>query len=95
MSEREQQEEKRAGAVRYRLVVEGELDEARAGWFGAVSLLAADGLTTMELDVADQAELHGIMRRVSDVNLRVVELARLPAGAGDGRGIEQTTSTGD
>jgi hypothetical protein len=68
--------------IGYRLVVEGELGPERAAWFGAVSLMASNGLTTMELDLADQADLHGLLRRVRDMNLRIIELTHLGGPAG-------------
>jgi hypothetical protein len=68
--------------IGYRLVVEGELGPERAAWFGAISLVASNGLTTMELDLADQADLHGLLRRVRDMNLRIIELTRLGGPAG-------------
>lgn len=65
---------------RYRLVVEGELAVERAGWFGAALLSAEGGLTTMLLLPADEPDLHGMLRRVRDLNLRIVELTRLGDG---------------
>jgi hypothetical protein len=69
--------------IGYRLVVEGELGPERGAWFGAISLVACNGLTTMELDLADQADLHGLLRRVRDMNLRIVELTRTGAPVSD------------
>jgi hypothetical protein len=66
-----------AATVAYRLVVEGEVGAEWQGWFGATSLFAAAGVTRMAIRVADQAELHGVLRRVHDMNLRLVELVRL------------------
>jgi hypothetical protein len=69
-----------AAPARYRLVLEGELAPERAAWFGAVSLAAADGVTTMHVDIADQPALHGLLRRINDVNLRIIELAQVAPG---------------
>jgi hypothetical protein len=64
------------GRLVYRLVVEGEVGAEWTAWFGDAAIVAASGRTTMELDVADQAELHGLLRRVHDLNLKIVALLR-------------------
>jgi hypothetical protein len=63
--------------IRYRLVIEGELEAARASWLGAVSLDACDGSTTLLLAPLDEPALHAVLRRVRDLNLHIIELARL------------------
>jgi hypothetical protein len=65
------------GRAHYRLVVEGELGQEWASWFGADSAAAGDNLTAIELYAADQADLHGLLRRVADMNLRILELVRV------------------
>jgi hypothetical protein len=65
-----------AARLVYRLVVEGEVGAEWTTWFGDAAIVAANGRTTMELDVADQAELHGLLRRVHDLNLKIVALLR-------------------
>jgi hypothetical protein len=67
----------------YRLIVEGEAGAEWAGWFGTASIVAADGVTAMQLNVTDQAELHGLLRRVHDLNLRIVELVRVDPQAAE------------
>jgi hypothetical protein len=70
----------------YRLVVAGELAPERAGWFSAIHLETRDGNTVMTLVAADQAELHALLRRVRDVNLRIIELRQIgPREAGSTR----------
>lgn len=73
-----------SGSTAYRIIVEGELDDARAAWFGAATLVAAEGRTTMELAITDQADLHGLLRRVRDMNLRIVELSRITTNTSAG-----------
>lgn len=65
------------GRAPYRLVVEGELGPEWASWFGADSVVAGDNLTAIELHAADQADLFGLLRRVADMNLRILELVRV------------------
>jgi hypothetical protein len=74
-------EEMMTAPDRFRLVVEGELAPERAAWFGATTLHAAEGRTELLLEVSGQAELHGLLRRIRDVNLNIVEMVRLdPTG---------------
>jgi hypothetical protein len=70
--------------VAYRLVVEGQIGADWASWFGAVTVTAADGITTLEFAVTDQAELHGLLRRVHDLHLPLVALVRIGAPATTG-----------
>lgn len=63
--------------LRYRMELEGELPREWAAWFGADSVTAADGATVIELDVTDQAALHGVLRRVHDLHLRLISLTRV------------------
>jgi hypothetical protein len=72
--------------VGYRLLVEGHISADWASWFGAVTVTADDGITTLEFAVTDQAELHGLLRRVHDLHLPLVALIRIavpPTGASD------------
>jgi hypothetical protein len=69
------------GRVGYRLVVEGQIGADWASWFGAVTVTAADGITTLEFAVMDQAELHGLLRRVHDLHLPLLALTRIAAPA--------------
>jgi hypothetical protein len=64
----------------YRMEVEGEIGPEWADWFGADALLAADGRTSIELRVVDQAQLHGVLRRVHGLHLQVVSLTRIEEG---------------
>jgi hypothetical protein len=69
-----------AGAIGYRLVVDGEIGEEWASWFGECTLDTADGRTAIEVTVTDQAALHGLLRRIHDLHLRLVSLTRQDDG---------------
>jgi hypothetical protein len=56
----------------YRLVVEGELSDSVMGAFGGMTLRRAEGTTVLEGAVRDQAELEGLLRRVSDFGLTLL-----------------------
>ena len=65
--------------ARYRLEVEGELGQEWAEWFPAASLRTEAGRTVVELEIVDQAHLQGILRRLPELNLTLVSLARSDA----------------
>ena len=71
-------------APRYRITVEGALDDDWSAWFDGLSLARdAGGDTTLEGPVRDQAALHGLLARVRDLGLTLVavELRRPAPGA--------------
>jgi hypothetical protein len=69
--------------LRYRMEVEGEIGPEWVGWFGADALLAANGRTSIELRVVDQAQLHGVLRRVHNLHLQVISLTRQDPSRGE------------
>ena len=61
-------------AVRiYRLIVEGELSDTLEPAFHGMTLTRAEGNTALTGNVRDQAELQGLLRRVSDLGLTLLE----------------------
>ncbi|HSJ15783.1 MAG TPA: hypothetical protein VK939_15360 [Longimicrobiales bacterium] len=62
------------GVTRYRLELEGEIAQEWAGWFDADHIESAGGRAVVDVTVADQAALHGVLRRVHDLHLRLVSL---------------------
>jgi hypothetical protein len=72
--------------VRYRAEVEGEIPPEWAAWFGAEALDTSEGRTRMELRVADQSQLHGVLRRIHDLHLQMVRLERLDPAPAPPRG---------
>lgn len=74
----------REPAAAYRLEVEGELGQEWTEWFPAASLRAEGGRTVLELEVVDQAQLQGILRRLPDLNLTLVSLTRSDAAGTEG-----------
>lgn len=62
----------------YRLRLEGHLDRRWASWFGALSMTHEDdGDTWMTCRVADQAALHGVLRKVRDLGVPLVAVQRI------------------
>jgi hypothetical protein len=59
----------------YRIRVKGHLADRWAAWFDGVTVTRqADGTTVLEGRVADQAALHGLLRKVSDLGLPLVSV---------------------
>jgi RimJ/RimL family protein N-acetyltransferase len=64
----------------YAIRVEGHLDDHWSAWLGALDLARdADGATTIE--VADQAQLHGVLAGLRDIGAVISELHARPAPA--------------
>ena len=60
----------------YRLEVEGSLNPTWNPWLEAESIVPAGSTTVLHVRVADQAELYGRLRRIHDLNLRLISLCR-------------------
>jgi hypothetical protein len=75
-------------ARNYRLIVEGGLSDELEPAFHAMALTRAGGNTTLTGTVRDQSELQGLLRRVSDLGLTLLEAKaiddRVERGTGDG-----------
>ena len=59
------------GVTTYRLVVEGELSDRFAAAFGAMRLEHGPGETAFVGEIADQAQLQGLIAHVADLGLAV------------------------
>jgi hypothetical protein len=65
----------------YHVRVQGELGPEWGQWFGAAAVTREDaGVTLLACDVADQAALHGLLRRLQDLGLPLVSITRLDPG---------------
>lgn len=56
----------------YRLIVEGELSDNAGMAFAGMSLRREGGKTVLVGPVRDQAELQGLLQRVSDLGLTLL-----------------------
>lgn len=70
---------------RYRLVVEGELSDRMEVAFGGMTLTREAGNTVLDGAVRDQAELEGLLRRVSDFGLTLLSANVIGEQAGTRR----------
>lgn len=67
----------------YRLRLQGHLDERWAAWFDGLTITrTADGHTLLTGPVADQAALHGLLRKIRDLGLPLLAVYRLEPGSG-------------
>jgi hypothetical protein len=64
----------------YRLGVEGELSDPAGPAFEGMTLTREDGTTLLVGRVRDQAELQGLLRRLSDLGVTLLEAAVIDEG---------------
>ena len=66
----------------YRICVRGHLDEGWTTYFPGLALTRRqDGTTLLLGTVADQAALHGILQRLGNLGLPILEVSRLDCAA--------------
>ena len=57
----------------YRIKVKGHLDRRWTEWFGGLTITLEDnGETLLTGQVADQAALHGLLRKVRDLGMPLI-----------------------
>ena len=66
------------GAACYRIVVKDELGDAYARAFEGLTIETGDGKTVMVGPISDQAQLQGILGRISSLNLVLLSINVLP-----------------
>ena len=71
----------------YRIRLEGHLGRRWTDWFDGMTIdLLEDGHTLLTGPVADQATLHALLRRVRDLGMTIVSVAKVgtpPTAADD------------
>lgn len=59
----------------YEVIIKGHLSERMAVYFGPLQIeLLDDGYTRLTGFVPDQASLYGLLRKIGDFNIELVEL---------------------
>jgi hypothetical protein len=81
----------------YRITVQGELSPPFASYFEGMTLRSGDGATVLTGDIVDQAQLQGLLSRLGDLGLALLEVSSAPiAGHPEALGgAEQRTATTD
>ena len=63
------------GAGCYRIRIQGRLERRWSAWFDGMTLTAdIDGTTVLRGHVSDQAALHGLIQKVRDLGLTLLEV---------------------
>jgi len=64
--------------VHYEIRVNGVLDRGWSAWFDGLGVTGDEhGQTTIAGPVADQAALHGLLAKVRDLGLELLEVRRI------------------
>jgi hypothetical protein len=62
----------------YQIRIEGHLDQQWTDWFEGLTLtLEEDGNTLLTGSVADQAALHGLLKKIRDLGIVLVSINRV------------------
>ena len=70
----------------YSFRVHGHLDQARSAWFDGLAITpTAEGETILSGPIADQAALHGVLLKIRDLGLPLLEVKRGSPTSDDGR----------
>lgn len=63
------------GAGCYRIRIQGRLERRWSAWFDGMTLTSdVDGTTVLRGHVSDQAALHGLIQKVGDLGLTLLEV---------------------
>ena len=63
----------------YQIRIRGYLDKKWADWFDGVKIIHEEnGVTLILFSEADQAALHGILKKVRDLGLPLISLNQIP-----------------
>lgn len=68
----------------YQIRLQGHLDARWSNWFGGMTITLEDtGETLLAGPVADQAALHGLLRKVRDLGLPLLSVNLMGSGDTD------------
>ena len=68
----------------YEIRIGGHLHRQWTDWFGGLTIvLEEDGDTLLTGPVADQAALHGLLKKVRDLGLPMISVNRLETAQGE------------
>jgi hypothetical protein len=63
--------------AKYRIALEGELDEQRAEWFEGMDIEVRKMRTTLEGILPDQSALFGLLARIRDLGIPLLSVERI------------------
>ncbi|MDB5082205.1 MAG: hypothetical protein JWP00_4129 [Chloroflexi bacterium] len=71
----------------YEIRIKGHLSPQWRDWFGGLTLTLEDNGETLLIGlVADQAALHGLLRKVRDLGMPLLSIIRVEPGPGQAAG---------
>jgi hypothetical protein len=74
----------------YQLRIKGHLDSRWTAWFEGLSITREEGGDTLLTGpVADQAALHGLLKKLRDLGLTLVSVSPLDPGQADQSNVHQ------
>ena len=74
----------------YQIRIKGRLDSEWSDWFEGLAVTQAEGGDTLLIGpVADDAALHGLLKKVRDLGMPLISVNRIEAGHVDAAGAEQ------
>ncbi len=69
----------------YHIKIKGHLDARWQEWFDGMTItLTEDGGTVLTGPVADQAALHGLLKKVRDLGVPLLSVSHITPGQADG-----------
>ena len=90
MSETHASTEKHDEPGLYEIRLKGHLDNRWAAWFGGLTITLEDnGETLLTGPVADQAALHGLLRKVRDLGVPLLSVIRVEPGQAEASDIRK------
>ena len=79
-------------AVVYQITIKGHLGHHWAAWFEGLTVTTEDnGNTLLTGPVADQAALHGLLKKVRDLGLPLLSVALVTSGTDEGSAADDIT----
>ena len=70
----------------YLILVQGYLDQERSAWLDGLAIThTSTGETILAGPIADQAALHGVLLKIRDLGLSLLEVKRGSLALDDGR----------
>ena len=72
----------------YQIRVKGRLDPSWSSWFDNMALTFENRVTTILGAVADQAALHGLLAKIRDLGLTLIDVRQIEPDKEDERAVE-------
>jgi hypothetical protein len=78
----------------YEIRIKGHLGSQWSDWFEGLTItIEENGETLLTGPVADQAVLHGLIKKVRDVGIPLVSVVQVDPGSGPSPGVRRTDTT--